>query len=169
MTNIRHQTKNKKLTDEELINQIANWIELDSSCIDKDGVSHSGRFSYSTVGYGVFSLFGEKYRMGRVEIFDSENDSEYPVSEGSYSIPFIAANQFENFIESLETDLPIYIEIGNHKWCESECAKSLGFNSAEEMRDPEKIEKYHHNKKNKYAQDQGYRDWDDFMTNNEFF
>ena len=136
--NIRR--KNESVTDEELANELGNWIETNPRCIDMNGVSNPGRYSYSTVGYGVMTLFGERYRMGRIEIFDKQDESGYQISEGIYSMPFIAANQFEDFIESLETDLPINIEIGSHEWCERECARDLGFDSVEDMRDKDKIE-----------------------------
>jgi len=168
LKNIRRKTEGQELTDEVLVDKLATYMETNPSCIDVNGVSNPGRFSYSTVGYGVFSLFGEKYRMGRIEIFDSEDDSGYAVSEGSYSMPFVAANQFEDFIESLETDLPINIEIGTHQWCETECAKSLGFESVEEMRNPEKVAEYRKNKNDEYAREQGYKDWDDLLANSKW-
>jgi hypothetical protein len=111
---------------------------------------------------------GEKYRMGRVEIFDTEDESGYAVSEGVYTMPFVAANQFEDFMESLQTDLPINIEIGSHDWCESECAKSLGFKNAEEMRDPEKVKEYRRKKNDIFAKEQGYKDWGDLMSKSKF-
>ena len=168
LKNIRKKAEGQELTDEVLVDKLANYMETNPACIDINGVSNPGRFSYSTVGYGVFSLFGEKYRMGRVEIFDSEDDSGYAVSEGSYSMPFVAANQFEDFIESLETDLPINIEIGSHQWCESECAKSLGFETVEEMRDPEKVKEYRRKKNDDFAREQGYKDWDDLLANSKW-
>ena len=168
LKNIRRKTEGQELTDEALVDKLATYMETNPSCIDVKGVSNPGRFSYSTVGYGVFSLFGEKYRMGRIEIFDSEDESGYAVSEGTYSMPFVAANQFEDFIESLETDLPINIEIGSHQWCESECAKSLGFESVEEMRDPEKVKEYRRKKNDDYAREQGYKDWDDLLANSKW-
>jgi len=64
---------------------------------------------------------GERYRMGRIEVFDRENESGYAVREGIYTMPFESANQFEDFIESIQTDLPIHIEIGSHEWCSREC------------------------------------------------
>ncbi len=106
--------------------------------------------------------------MGRIEIFDREEDTGYATSEGIYTMPHIAANQFEDFIESLETDLPINIEIGSHKWCESECAKSLGFEDAEAMRDPAQVKAYQRKKNDAYAQEQGYKDWDDLLANSKF-
>ena len=123
---------------------------------------------YSTVGYGVFSLLGERYRMGRIEIFDNENDSGYQVDEGIYCMPFVAANQFEDFIESLETELPIHIEIGSHKWCEEECANDLGFQSAEEMNHPDKVKEYRKQKNDAYAKEQGYKDWEDLVANSKW-
>ena len=168
LKNIRTDSKAKELTDEELVDKLATWMERNPGCVDVHGVSDSGRFYYSTVGYGVFSLMGEKYRMGRVEIFDSEDESGYAVSEGIYTMPFVAANQFEDFMESLQTDLPINIEIGSHEWCEKECAKSLGFETPDEMRDPEKVKEYRRKKNNEYAKEQGYKDWDDLMANSKF-
>jgi hypothetical protein len=168
MTNIRTHSDGEELTDEELVDQLATYMETNPRCIDVHGVSNRGRFYYSTVGYGVFSLMGEKYRMGRIEVFDSEDESGYAVSEGIYTMPHIAASQFEDFIDSLQTELPINIEIGSHEWCETECAKSLGFETPEEMRDPEKVTEYRRNKNNVYAQEKGYKDWDDFMNNSKF-
>jgi hypothetical protein len=97
------------------------------------------RFTYSTVGYGVFSLMGEKYRMGRIEVFDSKDDSGYAVHEGIYCMPHEAAAKFEDFIEDLETDLPIHFEIGNHNWCADE-----------------------------YARENGYEDWDDLLAKSKW-
>lgn len=168
MRNIRHHSDGKELNDEELVEELAMYMERNPGCVDIHGVSDPGRFHYSTVGYGVFSLFGEKYRMGRIEIFDSQDESGYAVSEGIYTMPFVAANQFEDFIESLETDLPINIEIGSHHWCETECAKSLGFETVEEMRDPEIIRAFQRKKNDEYAQKQGYKDWDDLLANSKF-
>jgi len=168
MKNIRHHSDGKELNDEELVEKLAMYMERNPGCVDIHGVSDPGRFHYSTVGYGVFSLLGEKYRMGRIEIFDSQDESGYAVSEGIYTMPFVAASQFEDFIESLETDLPINIEIGSHQWCEKECAKSLGFETPEEMRDPENVKEYNRKKNDLYAQEQGYKDWDDLMANSKF-
>jgi hypothetical protein len=157
-----------KATEEEFANHLANYIELNPNCIDVNGKARRGRFSYHTVGYGVMSLFGEKYRMGRIEVFDSKDESGYQVHEGSYSLPFEAASQFEDFIESIETDLPINIEIGSHKWCADECAKALGFKDEEEMRDPEAVKAYRRKKNDEFAVGQGYKDWDDLMANSKF-
>jgi hypothetical protein len=126
------------------------------------------RYSYSTVGYGVMTLFGEKYRMGRIEIFDNQSGSSYQIEEGSYSVPHEISEQFEDFIESLETDLPINIQIGTHEWCEDECAKALGFKDQEEMRDPVKVNEYRRKKNDEYAVTRGYKDWDDLKANSEF-
>jgi hypothetical protein len=168
MRNIRHNSEDAELTDEILVDKLATYMERNPRCIDVNGVSNPGRFHYSTVGYGVFSLMGEKYRMGRIEIFDSQDESGYAVSEGIYTMPFVAANQFEDFIESLETDLPINIEIGSHQWCETECAKSLGFETVEEMRDPDNVKAYQKKKNDEYAQERGYKDWDELLANSKF-
>ena len=96
LQNIR--ANNEELTDEELIDKLATWMEVNPECIDMDGVSHPGRYYYSTVGYGIFSLLGERYRMGRVEIFDKQNESGYQIAEGSYCMPFVSANQFEDLV-----------------------------------------------------------------------
>jgi hypothetical protein len=166
--NIRNHSDGKELTDEELVEKLAMYMERNPGCVDVHGVSDPGRFHYSTVGYGVFSLMGEKYRMGRIEIFDSEDESGYAVSEGVYKMPFVAASQFEDFMDSLETDLPINIEIGSYEWCERECVKSLGFETPEEMRDPEKVKEYRRKKNDIYAQERGYKDWDDLLSNSKF-
>ena len=164
--NIRHQYPNA--TDEQFVEKLCRYMEMNPACVDKDGVARSGRFYYSTVGYGVFSLLGERYRMGRIEIFDKEDESGYQINEGIYTMPFEAANQFEDFIESIETDLPINIEIGSHEWCERECAKDLGFDNVEDMRDKDKIAEYRKKQNDKYAKEQGYEDWNDLLAKSKW-
>jgi hypothetical protein len=166
VNNVRR--KHPNATDEEFVEHLCKYMEVNPGCVDVHGVSTKGRYSYSTVGYGVFSLFGEKYRMGRIEVFDRESDSGYQVHEGSYSMPFEAASQFEDFIESLETDLPIHLEIGSHKWCADECAKSLGFEDDEDMKNPEKVKAYTRKKNDEFARSQGYKDWDDLLANSKW-
>jgi hypothetical protein len=131
-------------------------------------MSNKKRYSYSTVGYGVFSLFGEKYRMGRIEVFDNEDESGYQIHEGSYSVPNEIEEKFRDFIESLETDLPLHIELGSHNWCVEECAKSLGFTDSDQMREPEVIKAYQRKKNDEYAKSQGYADWDDLVANSKW-
>jgi hypothetical protein len=58
--------------------------------------------------------------------------------------------------------------LGSHSWCEKECAKSLGFETPEEMRDPENIRVYQRNKNDIYARERGYKDWDDLIANSKF-
>ena len=168
MKNIRRDSEREELTAEQLVDKMAMYMERNPGCVDIHGVSDPGRFHYSTVGYGVFSLFGEKYRMGRIEIFDSQDQSGYAVDEGIYTMPFVAANQFEDFIDSLETDLPIHIQIGSHKWCEDECAKSLGFENPDDMRNPEKIKEFQKKKNDDYARERGFKDFDDLYANSKF-
>lgn len=168
MKNIRRDSEGKDLTDEQLVDKLALYMERNPGCVDIHGVSDPGRFHYSTVGYGVFSLFGEKYRMGRIEIFDSQDESGYAVDEGIYTMPFVAANQFEDFMDSLETDLPIHIQIGSHEWCEKECTKALGFENPDELRDPEKIKKFQEKKNDEYARARGFKDFQDLYDNSKF-
>jgi hypothetical protein len=143
-------------------------IDWDKLEVYRKWVEGGKRFTYSTVGYGVFSLLGEKYRMGRIEVFDRENDSGYQIHEGIYTMPYIAAQSFEEWIEHLETDLPINIEVGSHEWCADECAKSLGFEDDEDMRNPEKVEEYKRKKNDEYAKEQGYKDWNDLLAKSKW-
>lgn len=168
LQNIRRRAEGKEITDAELVNELAMYMERNPGCIKMKGTSERGRFCYSTVGYGVFSLMGEKYRMGRIEVFDRKDESGYAVHEGIYTMPHVAANQFEDFMDSLVTDLPINIEIGSHEWCAEECAKSLGFENQEEMRDPEVVKAYRKKQNDEYAREKGYKDWDDLLANSKW-
>lgn len=148
----------KIMSNDELANELSNYMETNPGCIDMNGVSNPGRYSYYTVGYGVFSLLGERYRMGRIEIFDKQNESGYAVDEGAYCMPFTAANQFEDFIESLQTDLPINIEIGSVKWCNQAVSEELGI-PVDKLNDPETKKEFYKVKNDKYAQEQGFKDF----------
>jgi hypothetical protein len=137
-------------------------------CLDAEDRRWNGkRFSYHTVGYGVYSLLGEKYRMGRVEIFDTEDESGYASDEGSYCLPHAAAAKFEDFIESLRTDLPICIEMGSVEQCQNETGKALGID-ADKLHDAETKKAYWAVKNEIFAKEQGYESWADLLVKSKF-
>jgi hypothetical protein len=162
----RAERDGKIMSNDELADELSNYMESNPGCIDVNGVAKSGRYYYSTVGYGVFSLLGERYRMGRIEIFDKQNDTGYATDEGTYCMPFMAASQFEDFIESIETDLPINIEIGSHQWCQQAVAEDLGI-PVDKLNDEETKRAYYRKKNDLYAQEQGFKDWDDYLASTE--
>ena len=153
-----------ELTNEYLANELSKYIEINPGCIDMEQSDRTGRYYYSTVCYGVFSLLGERYRMGRVEIFDRQNDSGYQVDEGVYCMPFDAANQFEQFIENIETDLPINIEMGTMGQCRAAVAEELGI-SEDKLNDAETKREFYKKKNDEHAQSLGYKDFDDQLAN----
>ena len=154
-------------TDDEFVEHLCKYMEVNPACVDINGVSRKGRYAYSTVGYGVYSLLGERYRMGRIEVFDLECESGYAIHEGIYTMPFESANQFEDFIDSLQTDLPINIEIGSHEWCSRECAKDLGV-EPDKMNDAETKKAFYKVKNDKWAVEQGYEDYDAYLDSTPF-
>jgi len=162
LDNIRRKAErdNEEITDEILADKLASYMETNPGCVDMNGVSNPGRYYYSTVGYGVFSLLGERYRMGRIEIFDKQNDSGYQIDEGTFCMPFVAANQFEDFMNSLQTDLPINIEIGSHQECQNAVAEELGI-PVELLNDAETKKAFYRKKNDEDSQKRGFKDFDD--------
>ena len=162
LDNITRKSERDKVevTNEYLANELSNYMEVNPGCVNMDESNRKGRYYYSTVGYGVFSLLGERYRMGRVEIFDRQNDSGYQVDEGVYCMPFEASNQFEQFIENIETDLPIHIEIGTHQACDDAVAEELGI-PADKLNDSETKKEFYRKKNDEDAQKRGFKDFDD--------
>lgn len=169
MKNIRMDCENEKteLTDEVIIDGLSNYIEINPSCIDMNKPNRSGRYYYSTVGYGVMSLLGERYRMGRIEIFDKKNDSGYQVDEGTYCMPFESAAQFEDFIENIETDYPIHIEMGNHQQCQNSVSEELGI-PVDMLNDSETKKEYYRKKNDEFAVSNGFKNWDDLINSTTF-
>ena len=169
LDNIRRKAErdNVEVTDEFLVDELCNYMEVNPGCINMDESNCSGRYYYSTVGYGVFSLLGERYRMGRVEIFDRQNDSGYQIDEGSYCMPFEAANQFEQFIENIETDLPINIEIGTMGQCRAAVAEELGI-PEDKLNDNETKREFYKKKNDEHSQSLGFKDFDDQLKNSRF-
>jgi len=119
-------------TDESLAKKLAIFIETNFHRLVKQETS-SARFSYSTVGYGIFSL------------------------------PHAVASDFEDIIDSLETELPISISLGSVKWCEEEYAKALGLPGPDSLRDQETIDRHRQNQLEKYAQSQGFASWEEWQ------
>lgn len=165
LQNIRRRAETDKVevTDEYLVNELAHYMEVNPGCVNMDEANRSGRYYYSCVGYGIFSLLGERYRMGRVEIFDKQNDSGYQVDEGVYCMPFEAANQFEQFIENIETDLPINIEMGTMGQCRAAVAEELGI-PEDKLNDAETLKAFYRKKNDEEAQKLGYKDFDDQLA-----
>jgi len=59
MRNIRHHSDGKELNDEELVEELAMYMERNPGCVDIHGVSDPGRFHYlvkNTVWVGLKSL-----------------------------------------------------------------------------------------------------------------
>ena len=132
----------------DFINCIVDFLEKTQSNVqytNSHNYDTTRRFQFSTIGYGVMNLMGQRYRMGRIEVYDTADQSPFAVHEGSYILPFNIAAEFEDFIDSIETDLPICIKIGSYEWCENECANDLGFDSVDKMNDPGEIKQYHKN------------------------
>jgi hypothetical protein len=169
LQNIRRRAEidGVEVTDEYLANELSNYMETNPGCVNMDESNRSGRYYYSTVGYGVFSLLGERYRMGRVEIFDKQNDSGYQVDEGVYCMPFEAANQFEQFIENIETDLPINIEMGTMAQCRAAVAEELGI-PEDKLNDTETKKEFYKKKNDDYAVEKGFKDYDEYLDSTEF-
>jgi hypothetical protein len=105
--------------------------------------------------------------MGRVEIFDTEDESGYASDEGSYCLPHAAAAKFEDFIESLRTDLPICIEMGSVEQCQNETGKALGID-ADKLHDAETKKAYWAVKNEIFAKEQGYESWADLLVKSKF-
>ena len=169
LDNIRRKAERDgiEITDDYLTERLSNYIEVNPGCINMDESNREGRYYYSTVGYGIFSLLGEKYRMGRIEIFDKQNNSSYQIDEGIYCMPFEAANQFEQFIQHIETDFPIHIEIGTHQACDEAVAEELGI-PADKLNDSETKKEFYRKKNDEYAREKGYKDFDELVANTKW-
>lgn len=74
----------------------------------------------------IFSLLGEIYRMGRIEIFNPDNETGYSDGTGSYCLPIDVAHKFEKFISELKSEYPIQINIGSVEQCCRATEKELG-------------------------------------------
>jgi hypothetical protein len=152
----------------ELAEKIAGYLEEHPACLNPFLPSETPkRFSYSTVGYGIFNLLGEKYRMGRVEIFDQDSNSSYQTDEGTYCMPHEAAAQFEDFMDSLQTDLPIQIEMGRIEDCQKECARALGLSDSKDLYDAKIVEEFSKKSWDRFAQKAGYPDYETYKKSLE--
>ena len=67
MSNIRRKAERDgiELTDEYIANEMAGYMETNPACVDMNESNREGRYYYSTVGYGVFSLLGEGIVTGK--------------------------------------------------------------------------------------------------------
>jgi hypothetical protein len=164
---INEAADRKKLTTKQLADKLADWIEKDPTVIDCNARQKRGRYYYSTVGYGVFSLLGERYRMGRIEIFDKNDESGYQISEGTYCLPFEAARLFEDWIEGIETDYPMCIDMGSMDWCQQSVSEDLGI-PVDKLNDMETKKAFYLRKNEEWAKSEGYKDWDDFLEKSKF-
>ena len=107
------------------------------------------RYSYSTTGYGVFSLMGEVYATGRIEVYDERETSGYAISEGNYWVPLNVEDTVRKFFRNLKTDEPILIEIWNFYDCERASAEKLDC-EVEDLNDFDFVKKYHQKKYNEF-------------------
>jgi hypothetical protein len=100
------------------------------------------KYYYRTHRKHNYSLSREVYAIGEIEILDEKGNV---IGGGEYSVPREVASIFEDFINDLETDLPIHIGIGSNDWCEEEAANKLGI-EVDLLRDIQTQEKYYEGK-----------------------
>jgi len=104
-------------------------------------IRESGRYSYSTVGYGIFSLMGYFYASGRIEIYDDEDESEYAIDEGSYWVPLKDEWKVRDFFDDLETTDPLYIRVGSFEDCQKAVSDKVGV-EVDKLNDKEEVKKF---------------------------
>ena len=46
LSNIRRKAEGQELSDEQIAEQLANYMEVNPGCINMNEVSHRGRYSY---------------------------------------------------------------------------------------------------------------------------
>ncbi len=104
-------------------------------------VRPSGRYSYSTTGYGIFSLLGYYYASGRIEVYDREDGGGYAIDEGSYWVPLKDEGKVRDFFDDLETTDPLYIKIGNFEACQKAVSDETGI-PVDKLNDREEVRKF---------------------------
>lgn len=82
-------------------------------------------FYYEVKPFHSNTLFDQIYQTGTILTYDSESETEKPVMIGRYNVPIEVANQFQDFVESLETEFPLFISFGTEQSCKQEAAKEL--------------------------------------------
>ena len=70
------------------------------------------RYSYEITGEAVLNPDYYGYAAGRIEVWDDQNDSGYPIEEFRYFIPAELEQKFREFVDSTKSDLPIMIHWG---------------------------------------------------------
>lgn len=71
------------------------------------------------------TLFDQLYQTGTIDTYNSESEDDAPISSGKYCIPFEVACEFQDFIESLETEFPLFVSMGTEQLCKNEAAKKF--------------------------------------------
>lgn len=105
----------------------------------------SKRFYYCTTGYGVFSLMGTKYSAGRIELYDTEKNTDYAIREFNYWVPHEKINEFRDFWDFLEVDFPLHVNMDMLDVGRELVAEELGVN-VDKLNDRETINKYYKEK-----------------------
>jgi len=114
-----------------------------------DWIKLSKRYTYSIVGMGIFSLLGEIYEGGRVEIYDRESNSPYSDSEGGYFMPKSSMNDFYKFFDDLETDFPIKLDFGSMEMLQQAVSEELDI-PVDKLNDKKTMKKYREKKYQEY-------------------
>jgi hypothetical protein len=104
------------------------------------------RYYFSCTGYFMFDLMAQKYRAGRIEMYDNENPTGYASEEFFYCVPYDMSEKFENFFEDLETDLPFHVEFWSMNDCREACAEALGI-TVEQLQDREFVKQWQEKQK----------------------
>lgn len=82
-------------------------------------------FYYYAVANEATTIMDRLYQVGTIQAFDSDSEQDTPVKAGSYCVPVEVAGAFQDFIESLETSLPIFMSFGSEQQCKKHAAQQL--------------------------------------------
>lgn len=82
-------------------------------------------FYYEVKPFHSNTLFDQIYQTGTILTYDSESEVEKPIMIGRYNIPIELVNQFQDFVESLETEFPLFVSFGSEQSCKQEAAREL--------------------------------------------
>lgn len=67
------------------------------------------RYRYDTVGEGVLNPDFNGWAAGRIEIWDSHNESGYPFDEIRYFVRWEEEPAFRDFWDNFESEWPIFL------------------------------------------------------------
>lgn len=101
------------------------------------------------------SSLDQVYQSGKIFVYCSDSQEGKPIATGKYCIPLNSVVQFEEFIDSLLTEVPMFVSFGDMQTCGDAAADLIRLEQlSDQLLDAEYVDHSNHTRSRRKVQNE---------------